>query len=131
MPTLTEFCTITATLDFSPIGLVSAGMRLDVPFTGTATSSHWEGERPVAGVDHVTIGADGLQNLDIRARIGTGKDTVAYRAIGRGSEDTGPQELMTFETANDDLAFLNSAVAVAFGGVDGATLSLTVHLIKA
>ena len=77
------------------------------------------------------VGADGVQQLEIRARIGEGKETVAYQAIGRGTDATGPQELIVFETANEDLAFLNSAVAVALGGVDGNKLSLTVSLISA
>ncbi|MFT5027476.1 MAG: hypothetical protein ACI9CV_002243 [Ilumatobacter sp.] len=131
MPTLTEFCQIEAKLKFTPIGGTATGFRVDVPFEGTATSSHWEGERQVAGVDIVRVGSDGVQALEIRARIGEGADAVAYQAIGRGSDATGPQELIVFETANEDLAFLNSAIAVALGGIDGNKLSLTVSLISA
>jgi hypothetical protein len=131
MPTLTEFCKIVVTLDFTPIGKVGAGMRVDIPFEGVATSEHWEGERAVVGTDYVTIGADGVQQLDIRARIGSGKDTVAYRAIGRGTNESGPQELLVFETANDDLAYLNTSVGVALGALDGQKLSLTVSLVSA
>lgn len=131
MATLTEFCTLDVELDFTPIGKVGTGMRVDIPFTGTASSEHWEGERPVAGVDYVTIGADGVQQLDIRGRIGTGKDTVAYRAIGRGTNDSGPQELLVFETANEQFAHLNSAIAVAFGSLEGTRLRLTVSLLSA
>ena len=131
MATLTEFCKIEAKLHFTPVGGTSTGFRVDVPFEGTATSSHWDGERKVAGVDIVRIGSDGVQQLEIRARIGEGKEAVAYQAIGRGTDATGPQELMVFETANEDLAFLNSAVAVALGGIDGNKLSLTVSLISA
>jgi len=121
MPTMTEFCQIEAKLKFTPIGGTATGFRVDVPFEGTATSSHWEGERQVVGVDIVRVGSDGVQALEIRA----------YQAIGRGSDATGPQELIVFETANEDLAFLNSAVAVALGGIVGNRLSLTVSLISA
>jgi len=131
MPTLTEFCQIEAKLHFSPIGGTATGFRVDVPFEGTATSSHWEGERNVAGVDIVRVGADGVQQLEIRARIGEGPEAVAYQAIGRGTDATGPQELIVFETANEELAFLNSAIAVALGGVTGNKLSLTVSLVSA
>jgi len=131
MATLTEFCKIDAKLQFTPVGGTGTGFRVDVPFEGTATSSHWEGERKVAGVDIVRVGADGVQQLEIRGRIGEGKDTVAYQAIGRGTDETGPQELLVFETANEEFAHLNSAVAVALGGIDGNKLSLTVSLIAA
>lgn len=130
MPTMTEFCTIRATLQFTPIGRTGAGKRLDVPFDGVATSSHWEGERAVTGVDYVTVGDGGVQQLDIRARIGTGRDVVSYRGLGRGTADTGPQELLVFETANEALSFLNSAVAVAFGDLVGDQLHITVSLVE-
>ncbi|MDG2439112.1 MAG: hypothetical protein P8M10_07330 [Ilumatobacter sp.] len=131
MATLTEFCKIEAKLRFTPVGATGAGFRVDVPFEGTATSSHWEGARKVAGTDVVRIGSDGVQQLEIRARIGEGDDMVAYQAIGRGTDATGPQELLVFETANEELAFLNSAIAVALGGMDGNKLSLTVSLVSA
>lgn len=130
MATLTSFCTIEVTLDFRPIGAVSTGMRVDVPFSGVATSSRWDGERPVEGVDYVTIGADGVQQLDIRGRIGSGAEMVAYRAIGRGTNDVGPLELIVFETANEDMADLNAAVAVAVGNLKGTTLTLDVSLVQ-
>ena len=129
-PQLTPFATLTVTLSFTPIGKVDAGFRLDVPFEGTAPSSHWEGERPVSGVDHVTVADSGIQSLDIRGRIGTGKEVVAYRAIGRGS-DAGPREVFTFETASEELAFLNGAVGVGVGSIDGDQLTLEVSLLDA
>ncbi len=129
MPELIEFAKITGTLNFTPIGNVSAGFRLDVPFDGVATSSHWEGERPVSGLDRITIGADGVQNLDIVARIGAGKETVGYRAIGRGTQDDGPRELLVFETADPDLAWLNTAVGVALGTVEKNNLDLIVYTV--
>ncbi len=128
MPSLTEFATFTATLSFQPIGKVDAGFRLDVPFEGTATSSHWDGEWPIAGVDHVTVAESGVQTLDIQGRIGSGKQVVAYRAIGRGT-DAGPKEVFLFETANPDLAWLNSAVGIGVGTIDGDQLTLTISLL--
>lgn len=129
MATLTPFCTIAVELQFVPIGGVATGMRLDVPFTGSATSPNWEGELPVAGVDYVNVGAEGSQSLDIRGRIGEGRGVIGYRAIGRG-DATGPMELLVFETANEDFAHLNNAVAVATGTLDGTSLTLEVSLIE-
>ena len=129
MPTLTEFASFTATLSFNPIGKVGAGFRLDVPFEGTATSSHWDGEWPIAGVDHVTVAESGVQSLDIQGRIGSGKKVVAYRAIGRGTSD-GPAELFMFETANPDLEWLNSAVGVGIGTIEGDQLNLTISTVN-
>lgn len=129
MPTLTEFCKINVTLRFTPIGRTGTGMRVDVPFDGVATSSHWDGDRPVTGTDYVTVGADGVQHLEIRARIGTGRDVVSYQALGRGTTETGPKEVLVFETANEAMSFLNSAIGVALGDLEGDQLSLTVSLI--
>ncbi len=128
MATLTDFVSISVKLDFQMIGATPAGMRIDVPFTGVATSSHWEGERPVTGVDYVTIGAGGVQSPDIRGQIGSGKEVIAYRAIGRGAE-AGPKELFIFETANEELAWVNNAVGVAIGSLEGNKLSLDVQII--
>ena len=133
MPGLTEFCKIDVTMQFEMIGSVPSGTRIDIPFDGTATSSHWEGERPVHGIDYVTVRADGNMALDLRARIGEGKGMVAYRGSGvsvvpeRGIAE--PRELLTFETADEELAFLNSAAGVALGRGEGPNLSLTVYLV--
>ena len=43
---------------------------------------------------------------------------------------TKPQEWVTFETANEDLAFLNGALGVALGELNGPALSLTVYLVR-
>ena len=52
MPSLEEFCIIEAELRMNVIGKTPGGMRIDFPFEGTATGPHWEGERPVSGVDY-------------------------------------------------------------------------------
>ncbi len=131
MATTTPLCTLILKLHFKPIGALATGMKIDVPFDGTATSDRWEGEWAVDGVDYVTIGADGIQHLDIRGRISDGERTIKYTAIGRGTNDTGPQELLVFETADEELADLNAAVAVGFGSLDGSTLTLHVERVTA
>ncbi len=134
MPGLEEFCTIDLTMQFEMIGTVPSGTRMDIPFEGTARGPHWDGDLPVRGVDYVTVRGDGNMSLDIRARIGEGKGTVSYRGSGvsvipeRGVAE--PRELLTFETANEDLSFLNTAVGVAVGRGEGADLALTVYLVN-
>ncbi len=134
MAELEEFCKIDVAMRFEMIGNVPSGTRIDIPFAGTATSAYWEGEWPVAGVDYVTVRGDGNMALDLRARIGSGRGVVAYRGTGvsivpeRGIAE--PRELLTFETASEDLAFLNTAVGVAVGRGEGTDLSLTVYLVK-
>ena len=134
MASLEEFCKISATLKFNVIGPVSTGTRIDVDFEGTVTSSHWDGELPLRGVDYMTVGSDGNVQLDIRARIGEGSGMVSYSATGISVEGDGGvsniQELVRFETANQDLAFLNGRVAVAIGTGEGPKLELTVYLVS-
>lgn len=128
MPSLEPLMTLTAKLEFKVIGGTPSGFRLDVPFTGTATSSHWEGELPIEGVDYVTVRGDKRNGLDIRARMGTGDDIVSYRALGIGSDD-GVQELLLFETASETFGWLNGVTAVAVGTVDGDSLTLEVFQV--
>ncbi len=135
MPSLEEFCKITASLDMNVIGKTPSGMRIDFPFEGTATSSHWEDERPVKGVDYVTVRADGHMNLELHAVIGSGRAKVAYSATGvsLAGEEQGvafPRELITFATADESLAFLNTAIAVGLGKGVGEALDLTIYLVK-
>ena len=52
MPTLEEFCTITAALRPRMLGKTPSGVRIDFAFEGSAVSPHWEGPRPVSGVDY-------------------------------------------------------------------------------
>ena len=70
MPSLEKFCTITADMGMRVMGNTPAGMRIDFPFQGTAVGPHWEGERPVSGIDYVTVRGDGNMDLEIRATIG-------------------------------------------------------------
>jgi hypothetical protein len=134
MPSLEKFCTVQADLGMNVIGKTPAGMRLDFPFKGTATSEHWEGERPVNGVDYVAVRADGNMVLDIHATIGEKRETVSYRAIGvsiaNEDQSADPKELIVSETGNEDLAWLNNEVGVAFGHGAGGKITLDIYLIK-
>lgn len=134
MPSLEKFCTIEGDLGMNIIGKAPVGMRIDFPFEGVATSEHWDGERSVKGVDYVTVRADGNMVLDIHATIGEKRETVSYRAIGvsiaHEDQSASPKELILFETGNDDLAWLNNEVAVAFGhGVSGK-ITLEIYLVR-
>ncbi len=134
MPTLEEFCTITAALRPRMLGKTPSGVRIDFAFEGSAESPHWEGARPVAGVDYATVRSDGNLDLDIRGVIGEGRNTVSYRAIGvsimKSKTEAVPQELLTFETSDEELSWLNTAVGVAIGQGKGLDLTLTVYLVR-
>ncbi|RMH76056.1 MAG: DUF3237 family protein, partial [Actinomyces sp.] len=114
MPELELLMSVDATLRFVPVGATPAGNRVDVPFEGTATSPRWEGELAVSGVDYALIRGDGTVALDIRARVGEGERVIWYSATGRSGPD-GIREVFTFETACEEFADLNAAVAVALG----------------
>ncbi len=134
MPSLEKFCTVEGDLGMNVIGKTPAGVRIDFPFEGTATSEHWDGERPVKGVDYVTVRADGNMDLDIHATIGEKKEAVSYKAIGvsiaNEDQSADPKELIVFQTGNEELAWLNNEVAVAFGHGAGGRITLEIYLIK-
>jgi hypothetical protein len=134
LPELEKFCTITGDLGMNIIGDAPAGRRIDFPFTGVATSEHWEGERPVSGVDYVTVRGDGNMTLDIRAVIGEKRDSISYRAIGvsiaNPDRSANPRELLVFETGNEEFAWLNNEVGVALGSGAAGKIDLEVYLIK-
>ncbi|MFQ5522281.1 MAG: DUF3237 family protein [Acidimicrobiia bacterium] len=134
MPTLDKFCSIEADLGMEVIGKTPAGTRVDFPFQGVATSPHWEGERPVKGVDYVTVRGDGNMTLDIHGVIGEGKEAVSYRgggvSIANPDRSADPKELIVFETGNEDLAWLNTEVAVGFGHGAGGRITIDVYLVR-
>ncbi len=134
MPSMEHFCSFEGDLGMQVIGRAPGGMRIDFPFEGTATSSHWEGERPLKGVDYATVREDGNMSLDIRAVIGEKKDSVSYQgsgvSIANPDRSADPKELVTFETANEELAWLNNEVAVVFGHGEAGRLSLEFYLVK-
>ena len=134
MPSLEHFCTIEATMALKVIGPVPSGMRIDFPFEGVATGPHWDGERPVRGVDYVTIREDGNMDLDIRGVIGEKRESVAYQArgvsIAHEDQSASPKELITFQTGNEEFAWLNNEVAVAFGTGASGKLSLEIFIAR-
>jgi hypothetical protein len=134
MPSLELFCTITAEMGRNIIGNTPAGMRIDFPFQGTATGPHWEGQRPVNGIDFVTVRSDGNMDLDIRATVGEKRETVAYRgsgvSIANPDQSAEPRELLTFHTGNEDLAWLNNEIGVAFGRGEAGKISVEVYLVR-
>ena len=134
MPSLEHFCSFQGDLGMQIIGKTPGGVRIDFPFEGTATSPHWDGERPVRGVDYATVRDDGNMNLDIRAVIGEKKEAVSYRgsgvSIANPDRSADPKELVSFETANEDLAWLNDEVAVVFGHGEAGKLTLEFYLVK-
>ena len=134
MPSLEEFCTIEAELRMNVIGKAPGGTRIDFPFKGTATGPHWEGERPVSGVDYVTVRSDGNMALDIHAVIGEKREAVSYRGNGvsivNPDQSADPKELITFETGNEDLAWLNNEIGVAFGHGEDGKITLRIYLVK-
>ena len=99
-----------------------------------ATSEHWEGEREVRGVDYVTLRPDGNMDLQIRGTIGSKRDTVAYQAtgvsLGISKTEARPQELITFQTGNEELSWLNHVIGVGLGKGEGLDLSLTIYVVR-
>lgn len=134
MPSLEKLCTITADLGMTIIGSTPTGMRIDFPFEGTATGPHWEGERPVKGVDYATVRGDGNMDLDIHAVIGAKRESVAYRGTGvsivNPDKSANPSELLMFQTGNDELAWLNNEIGVAFGHGGDGLLTVEVYLVR-
>lgn len=134
MPSLELFCEVKATMTPRMLGNMPLGTRIDFPFQGSATSSHWDGEREVSGTDFVTVRSDGNMDLEIRGTIGTKRETVSYRAtgvsLGISKTEAQPQELITFQTGNEDLAWLNSVVAVGLGRGDGPSLALAIYIVR-
>lgn len=134
MPSLEKFCTIEADLGMNVVGKTPSGMRIDFPFEGSATSPHWEGERPVRGVDYSTVRGDGNMQLDVHAVIGEKRESVSYRgsgvSIANPDQSADPKELLTFETGSEELGWLNSEIGVAFGHGEGGQISLEIYLVK-
>ncbi len=134
MPSLEYFCTIEAGLGMRMIGKAPAGTRIDFPFEGSATSPHWDGERPVRGVDYVTVRTDGNMDLDIRAVIGEKRESIAYHgsgvSIANPDQSADPRELITFQTGNEELGWLNNEVGVCFGHGVAGKLTLQLYLAK-
>lgn len=73
-------------------------------------------------------------DLMIYGVIGEKRDSVAYTArgvsIANPDQSADPKELITFQTGNEDLAWLNSEVAVAFGHGEAGRLTLEIYLVR-
>ncbi len=134
MPSLELFCEINAKLGAKMVGKMPGGVRIDFPFEGTATGPHWEGERPVKGLDYATVRGDGVMDLDIRGIIGEKREQVAYQGTGVSlpvsETEAHPRELITFQTGDEDLAWLNQVVGVAVGKGDSGVLTLSVYVVR-
>jgi hypothetical protein len=121
--------TLRAALRRHDVGQTPYRTRTEVPFEGTATSPHWDGEWQATGVDHITRGTRGTSSLDVHTVISDGTETIMYHAIGRGGPG-GIVEGATFETASERLAWLNDAVAIGRGHLDGAELVVELFLVS-
>ena len=134
MPALEKFCSIDAGLGMRILSKAPQGMRIDFPFEGVATGPHWEGQRPVIGIDHATVREDGNMDLVIFGVIGEKRDSVAYTAwgvsIANPDQSADPKELITFQTGNEDLAWLNTEIGVALGHGESGRLTLEIYLVK-
>lgn len=134
MPELEKFCSISADLGMKIIGNTPSGMRIDFPFEGVATSPHWEGERPVKGVDYSVVRGDGNMELDIHATIGEKREAVSYTgsgvSIAHPDKSASPRELIVFATGNEDLAWLNNEVGVALGKGESGKIALDVYIVR-
>jgi hypothetical protein len=111
-----------------PIGTTPYGTRLEVPFEGTATSDLWEGTREVYGIDHITLSSTDTARIDVHVIISGGDEVITYRGSGRGT-NIGVREGVIFETASERVAWLNDAVAVGKGTLDGDDLTIELFLI--
>jgi len=134
MAHLEHFCTIAGSLRGRPVAAAPAGMRIDFSFEGTATSPYWEGERPVSGVDYVTMRSDGNMSLDIRAVIGEKRESIGYTATGVSisTSKTGarPRELVVFQASEGDMSWLNDEIAVCLGSIEDGVVSLEISIVR-
>ena len=122
------FMVLEVELRMHPIGTTPFGTRLEVPFEGTATSRLWEGERPVWGVDHITVRVADTAEIDVHVVIEGDDEVVTYRGHGRATA-IGVREGVTFETASERLAWLNDAVALGVGTLTGDHLTVELFLL--
>jgi hypothetical protein len=134
VPSLEEFCKVEGDLGMNVIGKTPIGMRIDFPFEGTATSPHWDGERPVKGIDYVTVRSDGNMDLEIHGVIGEKRESISYSATGvsiaNEDQSANPKELIVFQTGNEEFAWLNDEVAVGFGTGTAGKLTLEIFIAR-
>jgi hypothetical protein len=122
------FMTLNLALRRIPIGTTPYGTRVEVPFEGTATSSLWDGDRDVYGIDHIAVSSTGTARIDVHVIISGDDEVITYRGNGRGTA-IGVREGVTFETASERLAWLNDTVAIGKGTLDGERLLIELFRI--
>jgi Protein of unknown function (DUF3237) len=122
------FMTLNLTLRMIPIGTTPYGTKLEVPFDGTATSTLWDGERAVSGIDHITVSTTGTARIDVHVIISGDDEIVTYRGNGRGTA-IGVREGVIFETASERLTWLNDTFAIGKGTLDGDHLLIELFRI--
>jgi hypothetical protein len=110
------------------IGTSAWGSREEVWFDGTATSPLWEGERAVSGIDHITVSSGGTYRIDVHVLITGDDEVVTYRGHGRATA-VSLFEGVTFDTPSERLAWLNDAVAVGRGRLDGDDLTIELFVV--
>jgi Protein of unknown function (DUF3237) len=124
-----SFMTLSLTLRRIPIGATPYGTRVEVPFEGTATSTLWDGERAVYGIDHITLSATGTSCIDVHVIISGDDEVITYRGNGRSTAAVGVREGVTFETASERLGWLNDIFALGKGTRDGNHLLIELFRI--
>lgn len=125
------FVTLEVVLDSTAVGQTPFGGRSEVFFEGTATSSLWDGQWAVKGVDHITVGDGGVVRIDVHVTLsGSGPDgadeVLTYRGHGRGGPD-GVVEGVTFDTPTERLGELNTTVAVGRGALEENRLTIWLY----
>lgn len=128
-PSLTPLMTLQLTLHPNPIGATPFGTRTEIAFSGTATSTHWDGEWSASGIDHIRRSPDGIAQLDVHAVVTDGNHSIAYRGNGRSSP-AGVLEGVTFETASETFDWLNASVGVGRGQVNGDQLTVELFILN-
>lgn len=122
------FVTIEIVLRTTPVGRTPFGDRREVFFDGTATSTLWDGDWQVNGIDHITTGDGGVVRIDVHVTMTGDGEVVTYRGHGRAGAH-GVVEGVTFETPSERLSELNTTVAVGRGALDGDRLTITLYRI--
>jgi hypothetical protein len=96
------------------------GARFDIKFEGNVVGDRLNGS--IAGVDYLTVRADGCFEMDIKATITTDDGAViSFHENGVVTPSEGPAELrlnMRFSTAHENYTWINQIQAWGRGTVD-------------
>jgi hypothetical protein len=115
------------------IGAVPVGTRIDFPFAGEVSGPGIRGK--IDGVDYALIRPDGVSRLHIHGVITADSgDLVSIEASGLASANPdgrfAMKETITYHTASQQLAWLNSVQGVGDGFIDMNTSELTAKIFK-